>query len=48
MPILNPEVQHQVRASLAGLTAPVQLMVFTQGERGTLECDFCTEMRRLN
>jgi glutaredoxin-like protein len=47
MPILNPEVKQQVRASLAGLTAPVKLVVFTQGEGGALECDFCAEMRQL-
>jgi glutaredoxin-like protein len=47
MPILNPEVRQQVSASLADLAAPVKLVVFTQGEGGALECDFCAEMRQL-
>ena len=47
MPILNPEVQRQVSASLAELATPVKLVVFTQGESGALACDFCAELRQL-
>ncbi len=47
MPILKVEVQQQVREAFAGLTNPVRLVVFTQGEGGALECDFCAEMRQL-
>ena len=48
MPILNAEVQQQVREALQDLTTPVKLVVFTQGAGGALECDFCAEMRQLS
>lgn len=47
MTILSAEVQEQIREALAQLAEPVKLVVFTQGEGGALECDFCAEMRQL-
>jgi len=47
MSLLNEQVQSQVRQALDKMTGPVKLLVFTQGEDGALECDFCTEMRQL-
>ena len=47
MPLLNPEVQTQVRQALAGMTNPVKVVLFTQGEGGALECDYCTEARQI-
>lgn len=47
MRLLDDRVQKQVRGALAGLTAPVRLVMFTQGEGGALECAFCGETRQL-
>jgi len=47
MPLLNPEVQTQVRQALAAMTDPVKVVLFTQGEGGALECDYCTEARQI-
>jgi len=47
MSLLNAEIQKQVREAFADLSAPVKLIVFSQGEGGALECDMCTEARQL-
>jgi glutaredoxin-like protein len=43
MPLLNEEVQQQVKQQLAGLDQPVRLMMFTQ----EFECQYCAETRQL-
>lgn len=47
MALLNAQTERQVRAALAGLQAPVTLTLFTQGEGGALECEYCVETRQL-
>jgi glutaredoxin-like protein len=47
VPLLDDRVQKQVRAALAGLTNPVKLVMFTQGEGGALECSYCGDTRQL-
>lgn len=47
MSFLNADIQQQVREMFAGLDAPVNLVVFTQGEGGALECEMCRETREL-
>jgi glutaredoxin-like protein len=47
MSFLNAEIQQQVREMFADLDAPVNLVVFTQGEGGALECEMCRETREL-
>lgn len=47
MALLNEQVQAQVKQVLDKMTAPVKMIVFTQGEGGALECEFCAEMRQL-
>lgn len=47
MPLLNQNLQDQVRNALADLTHPVKLIVFTQGESGVLECEMCADNRAL-
>lgn len=47
MPLLSPHVQAQVRAALAEMQSPVKLLMFTQGEGGAIECQFCGETRQL-
>jgi len=46
MPLLSPQVQAQVRAALAEMQSPVTLLMFTQGEGGAIECEFCGETRQ--
>jgi glutaredoxin-like protein len=43
MPLLDEKTAEQVRKELAGLTSPVQLVVFTQ----EFECTYCKENRQL-
>jgi glutaredoxin-like protein len=43
MSLLTDEIKAQVKESLADLTSPVKLLVFTQ----TLECHFCQQTREL-
>lgn len=43
MSLLTDEIKAQVKESLAGLTKPVNLIVFTQ----TLECMYCQQTREL-
>jgi glutaredoxin-like protein len=50
MSLLNEEVQQQVREALASMTAPVKVVMFTQGASETsvaLECEMCTESRQI-
>lgn len=47
MPLLDERVQKQVRSALAGMTSPVKVVMFTQGDGGALECAFCGETRQL-
>mgnify|MGYP001029059796 CR=1 FL=1 len=43
MPLLNEEVQEQVREQLSDLAAPVRLVMLTQ----EFECQYCAETRQL-
>lgn len=47
MALLNPQVRDQVRNLLHEMEHPVKLLLFTQGEGGAIECDFCAETRQL-
>ena len=50
MALLNEEIQNQVRPILAGMQAPVKLLMFTQGSGGgevAIECTMCSETRQL-
>lgn len=47
MPLLDDRVRKQVQDALAGLARPVRMVMFTQGEGGALECEYCTETREL-
>jgi hypothetical protein len=38
MALLDDKVRKQVSAALAGMTQPVRMVMFTQGEGGALEC----------
>ncbi len=47
MPLLNTQVHNQVRQALAPMTGRVKIVLFTQGEGGALECDYCAETRQI-
>lgn len=47
MPLLDDKVRKQVQDSLAGIERPVRMVMFTQGEGGALECEYCSETREL-
>ena len=47
MPLLDDRVRKQVQSALAGLERPVRMVMFTQGEGGALECQYCSETREL-
>jgi glutaredoxin-like protein len=47
MPVMDEKVRKQVRAALADMQHPVRMVMFTQGEGGALECDFCQETREI-
>jgi len=47
MALLDDKIRKQVTAALAGMTRPVRMVVFTQGEGGALECEFCEQTRQL-
>jgi len=47
MPLMDEKIRKQVRTALAGMTRPVKIVMFTQGEGGALECDYCSETREL-
>jgi alkyl hydroperoxide reductase subunit AhpF len=44
---LDDKVRKQVTAALSGMTRPVRMVMFTQGEGGALECEFCEQTREL-
>lgn len=46
MPLLDDNIQPQVRKALEGMAEPVKLVMFSQ-EAGALECEFCAETRAL-
>ena len=43
MPLLNADVEKEVREQLADLAGPVRLVVFTQD----VECEYCAETRQM-
>jgi glutaredoxin-like protein len=47
MALMDERVRTQVRSALADLPRPVKLLMFTQGEGGALECDYCGDTRQL-
>jgi len=47
MALLDDRVRRQVTTALAGMTRPVRMVMFTQGEGGALECEFCGQTREL-
>lgn len=47
MPLLDDKVRKQVQEALAGITRPVKMVMFTQGDGGALECEYCSETREL-
>src|SRR5512139_1466410 len=47
MSYLNADIQQQVRELFGDLEAPVNLVIFTQGEGGAVECEMCRETREL-
>ncbi len=47
MSLLDDEVRQQVQNALAGIARPVKMVMFTQGEGDTLECEYCGETREL-
>ena len=47
MALLDDKVRKQVTAALAGMTKPVRMVMFTQGEGGALECEYCGQTREL-
>jgi glutaredoxin-like protein len=47
MALLDDKVRKQVTAALAGMTRPVKMVMFTQGDGGALECEFCGQTREL-
>jgi glutaredoxin-like protein len=47
MPLLDERVRKQVTAALADMKVPVRMVMFTQGEGGALECQFCGQTREL-
>lgn len=47
MPLLDDRVKKQVRTALADLQRPVRMVMFTQGDGGALECQYCSETREL-
>jgi glutaredoxin-like protein len=47
MSLLDDRVRKQVQAALAGLERPVRMVMFTQGDGGALECEYCSDTREL-
>jgi glutaredoxin-like protein len=47
MPLMDDKVRQQVRAALAEMQHPVRMVMFTQGQGGALECDYCSETREI-
>ena len=47
MPLMDDKVRKQVQTALADMQHPVRMIMFTQGEGGALECEYCGETRSL-
>jgi glutaredoxin-like protein len=47
MSLLDDRVRKQVQSALATLERPVRMVMFTQGDGGALECQYCSETREL-
>jgi glutaredoxin-like protein len=47
MPLMDDKVRKQVQGALADMQRPVRIVMFTQGEGGALECEYCGETRAL-
>jgi len=47
MTLIDDKVRTQVQKALADMTRPVRIVMFTQGEGGALECEYCHEARAL-
>jgi glutaredoxin-like protein len=47
MALLDDKVRKQVTAALADMKQPVRMVMFTQGEGGALECEYCEQTRQL-
>jgi glutaredoxin-like protein len=47
MGLLNADIQSQIKTVFAELDAPVDLVLYSQGDAGTLECDTCSDTRAL-
>ena len=47
MPLMDDKVRKQVQTALADMQHRVRIVMFTQGEGGALECDYCEETRNL-
>lgn len=47
MPLMDDKVRKQVQTALADMQHPVRMIMFTQGEGGALECEYCGETRNL-
>jgi len=47
VPLLDDKVRKQVQTALGGIDRPVKMVMFTQGEGGALECEYCSETREL-
>ena len=47
MPLLDDKVRKQVQTALSGMQGGVKMVMFTQGEGGALECEYCSETREL-
>jgi alkyl hydroperoxide reductase subunit AhpF len=45
--LLDDRIRKQVQDALADTVRPVKIVMFTQGEGGALECEFCSETRAL-
>jgi alkyl hydroperoxide reductase subunit AhpF len=47
VPLLDDKVRKQVQTALSGIQNGVRMVMFTQGEGGALECQYCGETREL-
>lgn len=47
MPLMDEKARKQVQKALAGMQHAVRIVMFTQGEGGALECEYCQQTRQL-
>jgi alkyl hydroperoxide reductase subunit AhpF len=47
MALLDESIRTEVKKAFAGLTDPVRLIMFTQGQGGIPECQMCADTRTL-